>query len=309
MKLSRRNFFKGAAAASAAAMGVKLLVDAPAAAAQGVPTSAAFYRTTLGDFEVTVIRDAVSSLPLERLVANADAEAVNELLAENGFPTGEQPNNFKQMLVNTGENLILFDTGLGSENSQLIPTLELMGVAPGDINMVVISHFHPDHIGGVAPGGEVAFPNAMYMMPQAEWDFLNSDTDAFSGPLSTLQPVTDAGMMSYFSDGEEIAPGVQAVAAPGHTPGHHGFLISSGEQSLMNVVDAIIHPVISTQRTDWAFGFDANPEQATETRRALLDRIASENLMMFGYHFPFPGIGYVAATDEENTWRFTPSSY
>jgi len=312
MSLSRRNFIKGMGlGAASTALGVNILMDTPTAAAQTVPTAAAFYRTVLGDFEITVIRDAVGALPLDRLVAGVDAADVNEVLAANNFPTGDQPNNFKQMLVNTGDNLILFDTGLGSEASQLIPTMELLGVSPADINMVAISHFHPDHIGGVAPGGEIAFPNATYLMPQAEWDVLNSDAEnqSFAGALATLQPLVDAGVLEYFNTGDELVPGIESVAAMGHTPGHHGFLISSGDASLLNTVDAIIHPVISTQRTDWAFGFDAIPEMAVETRRSLLDRIASENLLMFGYHFPFPGIGVVAATDEENTWRFTPTSY
>lgn len=312
MSLSRRNFIKGMGlGAASTALGVNILMDTPKAAAQTVPTSAAFYRTSLGDFEITVIRDAVSALPLERLVANAEAEEVNELLTANGFAAGEQPNNFKQMLVNTGDNLVLFDTGLGSDASQLIPTMELLGVSPADINIVAISHFHPDHIGGVAPGGEIAFPNATYVMAQAEWDVLNSDpeSDFFAGALATLQPLVDAGVLEYFNTGDELVPGIESVAAMGHTPGHHGFLITSGDAGLLNTVDAIIHPVISTQRTDWHFSFDAIPDMAVETRRTLLNRIATENLLMFGYHFPFPGIGVVAATDEENTWRFTPTSY
>ena len=312
MALSRREFLKGiGAGAVGAALGVRLIYDTVPSLAQDVAPAAAFYRTTIGDFEVTVIRDAVASVGLNTLAANADPAEVNELLAANGFPEGEQPNNFKQLLVNTGESLVLFDTGLGSPDSQLIPTLALVGVAPEDITHVLLSHWHPDHIGGAAPGGAVAFPNAAYMMPQSEFDLLNSDTanQGFAGALATLQPVLDAGQMDFYNDGDEVLSGITALTAPGHTPGHHGFLIASGDRALLNSVDAIIHPVISVQRPDWYFGFDADPDQAVSTRQDLLDRAASEDLMLFGYHFPFPGIGYVGSTDEDNTWHFTMGSY
>lgn len=311
--ISRRNFLKGMGiGALGAAAGVKLTVDALPAYAQSVAQAAAFYQTTLGDFQVTVIRDLVASLPVSTLVSNASETEVNELLSANSFPGGsELPNNIKVMLVNTGDNLVLLDTGLGAAaNGQLIPTLELIGIAPGDITHVLISHFHPDHINGVAVDGAPAFPNAMYMMAQAEYDLITSDpaSDFFSGAVATLQPVVDAGIMEFYATDDELVPGISAVAAFGHTPSHHAFEVTSGGQTLLNTVDAIIHPVISVQRTDWTFGFDAIPEQAIETRRALLNRVASEGIFMYGYHFPFPGIGVVAATGEDE-FRFTPTSY
>lgn len=312
MGFSRREFLKASALGVAgSAVGVRLAALPARAAAQDVPIGSAFYRTTLGDFEVTVIRDGVAALPAERLAANAAPEDINALLQNAGFPTGEQPNNFKQLLLKTADSLVLFDTGRGAPDSQLIATLQLIGAAPEAITHVILSHWHPDHIGGVASNGAPAFPNAQYLMAQGEWDLLNSDASnsGFSGALATLSPVTDAGLLDFFNADEEIISGVTSVSAPGHTPSHSAFLITSGDRGLLNTVDAIIHPVISVQRTDWHFGFDANPDQAVETRRTLLDRIASENLMMFGYHFPFPGIGYVAAADEENTWRFTMASY
>ncbi len=311
MQLSRRSFLKGmGAGAAGAVLGARLGYEVMPVVAQSVPTGAAFYRTTLGEFEVTVIRDGVASTGLDTLAANADVAEVNALLAANGFPQGQQPNNFKQLLVNTGDNLVLFDTGRGAPDSQLIPTLELIGVAPQDITEVVITHWHGDHIGGVAPGGSLAFPNARHLIAQAEWNLLNSDTgnQGFQNALNTFQPVLDSDLLEYYNDGDEVLPGITAVAAAGHTPGHHGFLITSGDSSLLNSVDAIIHPVISVQRPDWYFGFDADPDQAVSTRRALLDQAASDDLMLFGYHFPFPGLGYIAA-DMDNGWRFTAASY
>lgn len=311
--ISRRDLLKGmGAGAVSAALGVRLTIDAVPAYAQSVAQAAAFYQTTLGDFQVTVIRDLVASLPVSTLVSNASETEVNELLSANSFPGGsELTSNVKVMLINTGDNLVLLDTGLGAgANGQLLPTLELIGIAAADITHVLISHWHPDHINGTVVDGAPAFPNAQYVMAQAEYDLLGSDANnqGFAGALATLQPVVDAGIMAFYNTDDEILPGIQAVAAFGHTPSHHAFQITSGGQTLLNTVDAIIHPVISVQRSDWYFGFDAQPDVAVETRRALLNRAASEGLLMFGYHFPFPGIGVVAATGE-NDFRFTPTSY
>ena len=310
MGLSRRNFLKSVGTgALGTALGVKLSYAGLPVAAQATSPAAAFYTTMLGDFQVTVIRDGVASIGLDTLAANADPAEVGDLLADNGFPTGQQPNNFKQLLVNTGSDLVLFDTGRGAADSQLLPTLQLIGVEPGDITQVMITHWHPDHIGGAVADGAPAFPNATYYMAQAEWDLLNAPdaNQGLQGALSSLQPIADG--LELYNDGDEVLAGITALAAPGHTPGHHGFVISSGDQTLINTVDAIIHPVISVQRSDWYFGFDADPDQAVSTRQSLLSRVASENAMLFGYHFPFPGIGYVAAGDEENAYRFTPFSY
>jgi glyoxylase-like metal-dependent hydrolase (beta-lactamase superfamily II) len=314
--LSRRDLFKGfGAGALSAALGVHLTLDTSRAQAQETAPLTAVYQTTLGAFDVTVVRDGLASLGIGTLVANAEAEEVNELLAANGLPGGESvPNNFKIMIVNTGSDLVVFDTGLGPGSGvggQLLPALERVGIAPGDVTTVVLSHWHPDHLGGAAVDGAPAFPSARYLISQTEFDLLQSDEQngGFQTALGNLQPIMDADLLGFYNDGDTIVDGIEAVAAPGHTPGHHAFLISSDGAALLNTVDAIIHPVVSTQQTGWYFGFDADPEQAVETRRALLDRIASEDLLMFGYHFPFPGIGVVAAMDEENSYRFTPLSY
>ena len=312
--MSRRNFLKGVSVGTlGAAMGVRLMAQPAPVAAQTVSPAAAFYQTMLGEFEVTVIRDGVTSIPVSTLVANASAEDVNSLLSANGFPGGEtQPNNFKIMVVNTGSDLVVFDTGLGSANGgQLLPTLELIGIDPGAVSTVVLSHWHPDHVGGASLDGAAAFPNARYVMSAVDYDLLQSDASnqGFQGALAALQGPVGAGLFDVYNAGDEILPGIEAVAAPGHTPGHSAFLISSAGSSLLNTVDAIVHPVISVQRTDWYFGFDADRDQAVATRRSLLDRIASEDLLMFGYHFPFPGIGVVATTGEADAYRYTPLSY
>ncbi len=310
MGFSRRNFLKSAGTgAMGAALGLKLTYAALPVDAQSTSPAAAFYTTTLGDFTITVIRDGVTSIGLDRLAANADPAEVEALLASNGFPTGEQPNNFKPMLINTGSDLVLIDTGLGSPTSQLIPTLQMIGVEPDDIGTVLLTHWHPDHINGVAMDGSPTFPNATYMISQTEWDVLNAPdaNQGLQGALTTLQPVVD--MLDFYNDGDAVLPGIEALATPGHTPGHHGFVISSGDQTLINVADAIVNPVISVQRPDWYFGFDAAPDQAVSTRQSLLERLSTENARIFSYHFPFPGLGYIGTGAEENSYRFNAFSY
>lgn len=316
--VTRRDLLKGAGiGALGLGLGAKLTVEP--AAAQMEPMLGAVYSMPLGDFEVTVIRDGNSAITPDRLAVNADVEEVTALLAANGFPTGELRNVFKPMLVNTGDNLVLIDTGLGAGSGaggQLFPTLELIGVSLEDINTVAITHWHPDHIGGILVDGSPAFPNATYMFPQVEWDFVQSVPtgndgldETLTGIAENFQIVMDNAELTFFASDEELVPGIQAIASFGHTPGHHAFHISSGDAGLLNVGDAIANPVVSVQRTDWHFGFDADGETAVESRRMLLERANSDGHLLFSYHFPFPGIGYVGVGDEENSWRFNAASY
>jgi glyoxylase-like metal-dependent hydrolase (beta-lactamase superfamily II) len=314
MGLSRREFMKGLALTTmGAAAGAKLVASPMTVAAQSAAAAASFYRMSLGSFELTVIRDGLGALPVSTLAANAESGEISDLLAANGIGAGDTlPNNFKILVVNTGSDLVVFDTGRGAAaDGQLLPTLALLGIEPGDVSTVVLSHWHGDHVGGVSIDGAPAFPGAQYLMTRGDYDLLQSDpsNQGFAGALAALQPVMDAGSLEFYNAGDEILTGINAVAAPGHTPGHSAFMISSDGQSLLNTVDAIIHPVISVQRTGWHFGFDADRDQAVATRRSLLERIAGDNLLMFGYHFPFPGIGVVGAADEADTFRFTPFSY
>ncbi len=310
MTLSRRNFLKGLGVGAAA-------VGAPfglyPALAQTMPTTgtvSAFSRFNIGEFEITAIQDGTSQFETAIYGANAGEGEIDALLAANNLPTGTANSTFNVTLVNTGEQLILLDTGLGAASApnggRLIPTLELLGIAPGDINAVILSHFHPDHINGVGDGSTAAFPNATYYFPQVEWDFLQevqSNVEMAATALGLLQPMSDNDQLALYAAEAEIVPGIQAVAAPGHTPGHSALLIASGGNQLLNMVDAVLHPVVTFQRPDWYPGFDADGALGVETRIALLGRAADEQLQVMGYHFPFPGTGYVVR--DGDVFRFT----
>lgn len=320
---SRRQVLKGmSAGALGLGLGMSLSLNQQAAQAQGEmavdPAKLAVFTFAVGDFEITVIRDAVLEIPAANFAVNAEESTVMELLEANGYPSDRTLGIVQNMVVNTGDGIVLFDTGFGTTNpvgGNLIPTMELLGMSPDDVDTVILSHFHPDHINGVAADGAPLYPNAMYLLSQPEWDVIqsaptgNADFDGFlEGVSATLQPLVDADQLGFYSAEEEIVGGIQAVAAHGHTPGHMGHLIASGGQQLLNIVDAIPHPVITFERPDWHFSFDADPDMAVETRRALLNRAADEDLLIAGYHLPFPGIGHVANAGDD-AFRFVPLGY
>jgi glyoxylase-like metal-dependent hydrolase (beta-lactamase superfamily II) len=313
--LSRRHFLKGLGlgAAAVSASGIQWLgvnkVFAQTSPASGTITALA--RVAVGEFEVTILQDAVFPFDPTIFAANATPDEIVAVLEANNMPTDAVTTTVNVMLVNTGDQLILLDTGNGAgAGGRLLPTLELAGVTPDQINAVVISHFHPDHINGLSAEGALVFPNATVYFPQAEWDFMQSAGDdspaaqTVQAARAQLQPAIDSGQIVYYAPEGEIIPGIEAVPTPGHTPGHSALRIVSGEAALLNIVDAALNPVISLARPDWTPGFDAIPEQAAETRAALLARAAEEGLHIFGYHFPFPGLGYVIA--DGDGYRFVP---
>jgi glyoxylase-like metal-dependent hydrolase (beta-lactamase superfamily II) len=297
MTISRRNLLKGVGGGIAGlAVGAKLGVIVPRVAAQQAPAASAFYKLPLGDFQLTVIQDNAAPFNPDLYGSNQPEGTVTEFLEERNVRVEGLKNTFNVLLVNTGDRLALIDTGLSAAGGggRLIPTLGAIGIAPEDITDVVISHFHGDHVNGISNGGTLSFPNAAHYISQAEWDFLQgARSDGANNAVAKLQPAADAGQLQYYNDQDEVVPGIQAVAAPGHTPGHHAFLIASGSSQLLHVVDAATQNIISVQNPTWYFNFDSDPDGAVETRLALLNRAADEQIPMFGYHFAFPGIGYI----------------
>jgi glyoxylase-like metal-dependent hydrolase (beta-lactamase superfamily II) len=188
----------------------------------------------------------------------------------------------------------------------------VIGVQPDAITDVILSHFHPDHTGSVSNANGLIFPNANIHFAQAEWDFIQSSpSNALTGMINMamgqLQPAIDDERIQFYTDGDELLPDIQAVGTPGHTPGHHALLLSSGGQQLINLIDTAIHPLISLQNPAWHFVSDILPDVAAETRRSILQRAVDEQLFVFGYHFPFPGVGIVDSDGEG--FRFLPVGF
>lgn len=315
--LSRRGLF---AAAGAAGLALALPPGPAAAAAPQLgPAKPAHYRFRLGAFEVTTLNDGLrpGDGPHPTFGADRPAEEVHALLERNFLPTTRFVNGLPPALVNTGTEVILFDTGLGAGAREgglgrLRARLAAAGIAPEQVDVVVITHFHPDHIGGLMEADGPAFPNARYVTGAAEHDFWAS-RDRLFGPTERVARVYEASLKpllertGFIDAGAAVAPGITAVAAAGHTPGHLAFHLESEGRRLMLTADACNHYVVSLQRPDWHVAFDMDREKAAATRKALFGEIAADRIPFIGYHMPFPAVGYVETTAEG--FRWVPASY
>lgn len=320
---SRRTLLKGIGVGAAALTVGNLVSSTSTVSAQSNPTradEAAFYRFRMGSFDVTVITDGYLNLPTAVLGTNASEGAVSALLADNYLPTDLFVAPTHAMLVNTGDNLVLIDTGLGgvvlpgfeTDSGKLVPTMRLLGIDPADVDTLIVTHAHPDHIGGILDAnGAPQFPNATYHISQAEWDFwLNAPTDAsddlanFFATLAqnTLLPLEDR--VQKFDGETVIVPGVSVVPAPGHTPGHCAVMIGTGDDRVLNIADTTLHYIIGLEEPAWHTGLEIDPIAAEQSRIALLSRASTEKIKVFGYHFPFPGIGYPVRDGDNDRWEF-----
>ncbi len=257
----------------------------------------------VGDATVTVIRDTSFALPLSAVGTNVDPARVVATLEEYGLPTENVPTDVSQLVIDYGGVRTLVDTGTGQ--GELVSTMDALGMAPGSVDRVVVSHFHGDHIGGLSRDGAPAFPNASVHFPEPELAFLESapsGNENVENALAKLAPVRDR--LQTYRAGDELVPGLTAVAAPGHTPGHMAFLLESAGAHLMIVSDAVAHPVVFFRHPTWLFGFDMDGPQTVRTRRRLLARAAAEGIPVFASHMPFPGVGRVSV--DGVGFRFTP---
>jgi glyoxylase-like metal-dependent hydrolase (beta-lactamase superfamily II) len=214
------------------------------------------------------------------------------------------------LLVAVGERRILIDTGFGfrADNplvGHLVESLGALGVNAAEIDTVIISHPHGDHIGGAATGiGEQAvptFPRARYWLGQADWDhFSPPEMLASRGLVDKLPPLARAQCLDLADSGLEIAPGVHLLPLPGHTPGHQGVAFTAGQQTAVYIGDAMHHP-LQVEHPDWSPTFDALPRMSADTRRALVERARRERSLVLSYHFPWPGVGHF-----DSTWQPRP---
>lgn len=320
--LTRRHALLGTAAlAGAATVGLSggpVLAKAPMATDQ----APYFYRFKLGDMQGTVISDGVVPLgePSGAFLGTSKEE-VEKMLTSNFLDTSNVILEQNILVLNTGDKLVLFDTGMGESTmfgpttGKMMSNLKVAGIDPAAIDAVVCTHGHCDHVWGImTDDGKRNFPNAQIYISQTDFDFWTDEAKlsmtepsfmkAFvEGARKNLLPNRDR--MVFVKDGEEFLPGIQAMATPGHTLGHTAFVLTSAGQTMLAIGDTTHHQVLLLEKPMMEFAYDTDPKMSAKTRYRVLDMLAAQRMPMIAYHFPWPGIGHIAKAGEG--FRYYPA--
>ncbi len=276
---------------------------APAAAEPAKTPSNNVFPFQIGELSALALLDGGFDLPNDNQVfgVGLKPEEVAAVLTANDLPGDKLSLTVKPLLVKTADKVLLFDTGAGGNfgpgSGHLLAVLAEAGVAPASVTDIFISHAHGDHVGGLVADGKLNFPNATIRLSNPEWRALSRDAKQ-DGLVTAITPNVEA-----FEPGAELIPGVvKAVEIKGHTPGHSGYLIGSGANTLLYVGDAMHHYVISVQKPEWTISFDGDSKTATASRVALLDELAASGQRVYSVHFPFPGLGKMEKKGDTVVW-------
>jgi glyoxylase-like metal-dependent hydrolase (beta-lactamase superfamily II) len=284
-----------------------------AAAPQAGKQAPAFYRYKVGSIEITVVNDGVSRMPItEGFVENASKEQVNAALEAAFLEKDFYAGPYNPIVVNTGSRLALIDTGTGETafgtskglNGRLLLNLAAAGIDVKDIDAVIVSHYHGDHINGLLKAdNSIAFPNAEILVPAKEHDFWMDDGEMSRATkprvvfgFKNVRRIMSGDLLKHvrtYEWGKEVIPGVTAVGTPGHTPGHTSHVIASGNKAVYVQADVTHAPFLFARYPDWHFMLDVDPVAAEATRRKVYDMLVAEKMLVQGFHYPFPAVGHV----------------
>lgn len=293
MRLTRRNVLNGLATTG-------LLMTAPALAVRGRAQE-----LSVGDGKLMTVSDGKLQLPLAFSFPDAPQDELASLLAANDLPADVLQPDCNVTILRSGDRTAIFDVGAGANfmptAGELLANLEAEGIEPTDVTDVVFTHAHPDHLWGLTDDfDELVFPEANYHIGQAEWDYWSAEETLTKVPENMQSLVVGAqnrfefiaDRANFIAPGAEVFPGIEAIDTSGHTPGHLSFIVH-GPDPVMILGDALSNSVISVEQPDWPAGMDQDPQKAIETRKKLLDRLATDRIRLIGYHFPHPGVGRI----------------
>jgi glyoxylase-like metal-dependent hydrolase (beta-lactamase superfamily II) len=312
--INRRTFIKLGAVASASMFAGDLSAKHHFNSKE-LTNNGEYYRFKVGDFECFCINDGGYNYPPEHFFKNVPKEQVEKVLRERNLPVDSIYTPYTHLIVKTENQIVLVDMGAGRalpNNGNLPRRMKLAGIEPTDINTVIITHAHPDHIGGTLDdAGKPIYSNASYYIWKDEWAFWFSEvayekTNEFFVNVAReqLSPVKDR--LVFLEEESEILSGVNVVAAPGHTPGHIVVSFSSKNRQLYYTADTVLYP-LHLEYPDWLSVYDVIPEEAEISKRKIFDMVANSNALVIGQHFvPFPSVGSVVTKD--NGWLWKPVS-
>jgi glyoxylase-like metal-dependent hydrolase (beta-lactamase superfamily II) len=307
----RRRFSRVFAAVSALAMA---LIAGTADAAPATPV-AQFQGFKIGSYRAVALKDGSLEMPVDgkSFVLGQPNEAVGAVLKEGGAPADHFEFSIQPLLVHAGEHVLLFDAGVGNWygdiGGKLPESMKAAGEKPASVTDIFISHVHGDHIGGlITPSGALAFPNATIHMSAPEWKWLSTLTEDqaknmaiqhVSSFVNTIKP-----KVVPFQPGADLLPGiVKAVELKGHTPGHSGYLIGTGADSVLVFGDAMHSFLISVGKPSWQIAFDSDQQLGSATRVTLVNDSAASGQRLYSEHFPFPGLGKIVKTKSGTVWQ------
>jgi glyoxylase-like metal-dependent hydrolase (beta-lactamase superfamily II) len=324
MSLTRRELIAGTAAVAAMpAFGVP---EAQAAAPLAGKQNPGWYRYKVGSFEVTVVTDGAAINPLaDNYIGNASKADINATLAANHLPPDKVTHAYTPIVVNTGSKLVVIDTGLGptvyqqskGALGQFHTNLATADIDRNAVDVVIISHFHADHINGLlGADNKLAFPNAELMVPEGEWAFWMDDSNAakfpdpIKGQFANVKRVFGAlgNKATQYVAGKELVPGITSMATPGHTPGHCSHVVASGSEQILIQADVTAGATaLFLNHPEWKLIFDTDGPLAEQTRHKVYDMAIADKLLIQGYHFAFPARGYVDKSG--SGYRLDPTAW
>jgi len=305
-----------------ACAGLALSGIRPAMAAAPMAHKAApgYYRIMLGKFEVTALSDGTFDMPVDKLLQGIKPPAIDKMLAAH-FESSPLQTSVNAFLVNTGSKLVLIDTGsgkfFGPTLGNVLENLEASGYRPDQVDDVLITHMHPDHVGGLLADGHMAFPNATVWVNKKDADYwldpakmasaAKGSKGTFKDAMAAFKPYQAAGHFKTFAGSKTLLPGIRSIPEPGHTPGHTGYLVTSDGKSLLVWGDIIHVQAVQFRDPSVTIAYDSNQPEARATRLKILAWVAKDKILVAGAHLAFPGLGHVSKI--KHGYKWVPVNY